>query len=287
LDTRFLESFVQIVEFGSIAEAARRLDLTPTAVSLRIKALEAEVGTALIERAGRTVRPTLAGGKVIEQARLILGEVKTFNSLASSTDLPAGPLILGAAPSALKGMLPCILKKWMAIYPDINVLIEPGPSTPLYDRVQQGELDAAILVHPAFDIPKSLNWRLLRTERLILLTRSEMAGMNPFDIIRQAPFIRYDRRVVAGKMAADYLEAHQIRPHVRLELDGIDYIANLVEAGLGVSVLPDWADADRIAPTLLRHSLPEPVPTRNLGLLWQRASARERLVLAFLELAGP
>lgn len=285
MDTRFLESFVQVVELGSIAAAARALDLTPTAVSLRLKALETEVGTALVERAGRTVQPTQAGGKVLTQARLLLQEVKNFNSLASSTDLPAGPLVLGATPSALKGMLPPILKKWVEKYGNIEVLIEPGPSTTLYERVISGNLDAAILVHPLFDVPKTVNWRTLRTERLILLTPSNMAQGDPFSIIKDNPFIRYDRRVVAGKMADDYLRSHKLYPHARLELDGIDYIADLVKAGLGVSVLPDWAAGSRLEPALMRHRLPEPVPTRSLGLLWLRTNTREKLVRAFLDLA--
>src|SRR5690606_39611340 len=102
---------VQTCALPIFAAAARALDLTPTAVSLRLKALEAEVGTALVERAGRTVQPTQAGGKVLTQARLLLQEVKNFNSLASSTELPAGPLVPGATPSALKGMLLPILQR--------------------------------------------------------------------------------------------------------------------------------------------------------------------------------
>ncbi|PLC50681.1 LysR family transcriptional regulator [Pollutimonas subterranea] len=287
MDTRFLESFVQVVELGSIAAAARALDLTPTAVSLRLKALEAEVGTALVERAGRTVQPTQAGGKVLTQARLLLQEVKNFNSLASSTELPAGPLVLGATPSALKGMLLPILQRWVEKYPSIEVLIEPGPSTTLYERVMSGVLDAAILVHPLFDVPKTVSWKTLRTERLILLTPSGLDHVDPFAIIRDYPYIRYDRRVVAGKMADDYLRTNKLYPTARLELDGIDYIADMVKAGLGVSVLPDWADGNRLDPALTRHRLPEPVPTRELGLLWLRTNAREKLVRAFLDLATP
>lgn len=285
MDTRYLESFVQVAELGSIAEAARNLDLTPTAVSLRIKALEKEVGILLVERAGRNVKPTQAGTNVLKQARLILQEVRNFGSLATSTELPAGPLTLGATPSAIKGMLPAILRKWVARYPRNDVLIEPGPTSILYDKVASGEIDAAILVHPLFDMPKSLSWRTLRVERLILLTPSETEPGDAFEIIRDHPFIRYDRRVVAGKMAHDYLRSHQLNPQPRLELDGIDYIADLVKAGLGVSVLPDWATGESMEPALRRHALPEPVPTRSVGLLWWRANVRAPLVTAFLELA--
>lgn len=287
MDTRFLESFVQVVEQGSIAAAARFLDLTPTAVSLRIKALEEEAHTALIERAGRTVVPTQAGRKVLAQARLILSEVEYFNSLATNDELPAGPLTLGAVPSVLNGMLPSILKRWMAKHENIEILIEPAASTVLYQRVTQNELDAAILTHPLFEIPKTCNWHPIRTEDLILLTPSSIKESDPFTIIRENPFIRYDRRVVGGKMVDDYLKAHDIHPNARLELDGIDHIANLVKNGLGVSVLPDWAVESASEPALTRHRLPGSTPTRSIGLLWMRSTFREKLVQEFRALISP
>ena len=284
MDTRFLESFVKVAELGSIAAAARSLDLTPTAVSLRIKALEREVGIVLIERSGRTVKPTAAGSKVLKQAAVVLHELKSFRALASDDELPAGPLILGSTPSGLKGILPPILKKWVDIYHNVEVLIEPAASTVLYDRIMQGQLDAAILVHPSFELPKSAGWKPLKEERLILLTASHVRKGDPFDIIREHPFIRYDRRVVAGKMADDYLKLHSVYPRAILELDGLEHIADLVKTRLGVSVVPDWATGHELEPSLRRHILPEPVPTRKLGIMWLRNHPKVGLVEALLKL---
>lgn len=284
MDTRYLESFIKVAELGSIAAAARLLDLTPTAVSLRIKALESEVGIALIERAGRTVKPTQAGSKVLKQAAVVLREVKNFSSLASNDELPAGPLLLGSTPSGLKSIVPPILRKWVGKYKNIEILIEPASSTVLYERVMQGQLDAAVLVHPWFEMPKTVGWKLLKKEQLILLTPSEIHEGEPFSIINRHPFIRYDRRVVGGKMADDYLRLHNVYPRASFELDGLEYIAELVKARLGVSVIPDWSrDAD-FEPSLRRHPLPEPVPTRSVGVMWLRAGPNAKLVEAFLEL---
>ena len=61
METRFLESYLVVVECGSLAEAARRLTITPAALSLRLKALEAELGFLLVTRAGRTVQATEEG----------------------------------------------------------------------------------------------------------------------------------------------------------------------------------------------------------------------------------
>src|SRR5262249_39946743 len=104
MDTRFLESFVAVVDNGSIAEAARRLNLTPTAVAQRIRTLETEVGSRLIIRSGRTVTSTEAGTVILDRARNVLGEVRDLKSAAAS-DRASGQLRLGAVPSMLAGLV--------------------------------------------------------------------------------------------------------------------------------------------------------------------------------------
>src|SRR5436190_23897303 len=69
MDTRFLEAFLMAVDNGSIAEAARRLNLTAAGVAKRIRALESEIGAVLISRSGRTIRLTEAGAAIVEHAR--------------------------------------------------------------------------------------------------------------------------------------------------------------------------------------------------------------------------
>jgi DNA-binding transcriptional LysR family regulator len=286
MDTRFLESFVYVVELGSISAAARHLDLTAASVAQRLKSLEASVGSHLIVRSGRTVKPTVAGVRVMAHAHSVLRAVRDLQSAASTTELPAGPLRLGAIPTAMTGMLPPILREWVSGYPQIEIYIEPAATVLLHSRVLAGELDAALLVHPQFDLPKSCSWTELRRERLILLTPARMRVEDPLETIATQPFILYDRKVVGGKMADGYLKSLGIRPFVRFELDGIESIAKLVAEGLGVSVLPDWATLGGSRSSLRRWSLPEPCPFRRVGLLSLRNSVRAPLVSAFAALAA-
>ena len=135
MDTRFLESFVCVVELGSIAAAARRLDLTPASVAQRLRSLEADIGSQLVVRSGRTVKPTIAGTRVMAHAHNVLREERDLRSAASATDLPAGPLRLGTTPTGMTGMLPPILKDWIARYPAVEVYIEPAATVLLHARV--------------------------------------------------------------------------------------------------------------------------------------------------------
>lgn len=282
MDTRFLQSFIAVVELGSIAEAARRLDAAPTTVAQQIRSLEAAFGAPLLKRSGRTVKPTPMGSRILASARSVLREVAEMRSAASDTGLPAGPLRLGATPTALMGMLPPLLRRWKDARPQIPIYISPGTSAHLLDQVIAAELDAAMLVHPAFDLPKTCAWHLLREEALILLAPSRMVVKDALAVVAREPFIRYDRRVVAGRMADDYLRSKGIRPQVQFELDGIEHIAKLVAEGLGVSVLPDWAFIGAPDPQLKRWRLPAPCPVRQVGMVWLRDTARSALPEEFL-----
>ena len=284
MDSRFLQTYVHVVELGSIAQAARHQGLTPATVQQRLRALEADMGSALIARSGRTVKPTAAGTRILERARNVLRDLRDLRSAATESDLPAGPLRLGATPTALTGIMPPVLRTWAARHPHIEIYIEPAPTTLLYGKVLAGELDGALLVHPLFALPKSCVWRDLRREPLVLVTPADMAVSDPLAVIAREPYIRYDRSVVGGRMADDYLRARDLRPHVRFELDGIDSIAKLVSEGVGVALLPDWATTGASAP-VRRWPLPAPCPARSVGAIWPRSGVRSELMRVFVEMA--
>lgn len=284
MDSRFLQTYVHVVELGSIAQAARHQGLTPATVQQRLRALEADMGSALIARSGRTVKPTAAGTRILERARNVLRDLRDLRSAATESDLPAGPLRLGATPTALTGIMPPVLRTWATRHPHIEIYIEPAPTTLLYGKVLAGELDGALLVHPLFALPKSCVWRDLRREPLVLVTPADMAVSDPLAVIAREPYIRYDRSVVGGRMADDYLRARDLRPHVRFELDGIDSIAKLVSEGLGVALLPDWATTGASAP-VRRWPLPAPCPARSVGAIWPRSGVRSELMRVFVEMA--
>ncbi len=152
MDTQFLESFVMVVEHGSVAEAARRLNLTAAAVTQRIRALEREIGTALVSRSGRTVRATEAGAAVLSRAQSLLREVRDLRVAANEQNF-AGELSLGAISSAVTGILPPILSRLAETHPAMKIYINPGISSELYRVVIEGELDAAVFLEPQFAFP--------------------------------------------------------------------------------------------------------------------------------------
>jgi DNA-binding transcriptional LysR family regulator len=284
MDTHFLESFVMVIEHGSIAGAARRLNLTDAAVTQRVRALEREIGVKLIGRSGRTVCATEAGTSILPHAKILLIGVKDLRSVANE-DRFSGELTLGAVSSALTGILPPMLAELTKTYPLMKLFITPGSSEDLYQRVTSGELDAAVVVEPQVEIPKTCDWTLWREEPFVVLAPRSMQETDAHRLLETQPFIRYDRNQLGGRLANNYLQKVKIQPNDRYELDSLEAIAVLVDRGLGVSLVPDWAPPWPAGLNLRKIPLPEPFECRHIGLLWRRSSPRVRLVRALVAVA--
>jgi DNA-binding transcriptional LysR family regulator len=285
MDSRFLESFVMVVEHGSIAEAARRLDLTAPAVAQRIRALETEIGARLVLRSGRSVRPTEAGTAILSRAANILGDVRDLKSIAA-TDRPSGELRLGTSPTSTTGLLPEILTLLAEKYPQVDVYMTGGVPGELYNKVLDGDLDAAIIARPPFAVPKAYDWQLLREERLVVLTPASSPVRDPHAILASEPLIRPPHSTWAGRLIDGYLRQSGLRPRERFEVDTFEAIPFMVDRGLGVALVHDWAPPAFEGLSLRKYPLPDNQFARRMGFLWTRASVRIRLVHAFLEVAA-
>ncbi len=284
METQFLESFVAVVDSGSIAAAARQLNLTAAGVAQRIRALEREIGAPLISRSGRTVRPSEGGVAILARARKLLADAHDLQAVAAD-DKPAGTLRLGAFHTATSGLLPEILALLTIRYPEIEVHIVRDTSSILYHKAAEGLFDLVMIAQPPFAIPKSFDWRALREEPLILLAPAAMRSRDPHELLRSEPYIAMDHSSWAGRLADAYLRQARIRPRERFELDGVETIAVMVDRGLGVSLVPDWAKPWPEGLALAISALPSNPFARRVGLFWDRASIRVRLVHAFLEVA--
>ena len=282
METQFLNTFVTVVDQGSMAAAARVLNVTPAAVAQQIRTLERELGATLIARVGRTVSVTEQGSRILERSRELLRSISDLRSVANDSAV-SGELRLGACPTALAGMLPDVLARMVDAFPQINVFIKPGYSVDLYRAVEAGDLDAAVVLQAPFPLPKTCEWLLLREEPLIVLAPKSMAGRDPHDLLATEPLIRYDRNQWGGRQADDYLRANDIVPRERFELNALNAIAVMVDRGLGVSLVPDWAQPWPEGLQLARIPLPNPAVPRRIGIVWSRSSVRVRLVTVLLQ----
>jgi len=277
METNYLRTFTVVLESGSMSEAARRLDLTPAAVAQQMRVLERDLGVPLLRRSGRTVRPTEGGHRLADRARVLLGELSTMRTVVGDGE-GVLDLTVGATNTMLNGPLPMVLEALVQEHPTARIVVRTGLTAELYDEVLQGRLDVAMCLHPAFVLPKTLHWLLLREERLVVLAPQAWAHRDPHGLLRDEALIRYDRRLGGGQAAERYLRRAGIVPRERFEISSLAAIAMLVGRGVGVSIAPDAATAWWPTLPVARLPLPQSSQARRFGMVWLRASPRTRAI---------
>jgi DNA-binding transcriptional LysR family regulator len=284
MDAQQLQSFVMVLEVGSMSDAAKKLGVTPAAIAARVRGLEDELGVPLLKRSGRFVKPTLAGVNIAERSRRLLREMRDLRVAVNNTD-SFGELRLGVFQSAMISLLPSILRETYEKNPDLNIIVTCEPSVDLCRKIENGALDVAIVVEPQYTISKGCQWRALVAEPLVLVVHEDLAGQDAHVLLRTMPYIRHDPTPLAGQLAERYLRDHGIQPRDRLELNAVMPIAALVEQKLGISLLPDWKPMWRAGLLIAKIELPHRAPARNVGLMWSVNGPRAALANRFYHAA--
>ncbi|MDZ7869336.1 MAG: LysR family transcriptional regulator [Rheinheimera sp.] len=272
MDSRFLQSLIATVECGSIAEAARAENLTAAAVSQRIQALERELGFALLSRQAHTARPTEACQQLLPRARHIVSEVALLAGDADPAGL-TGVIRIGAISTAMTDKIPGVLRHFSRHAANVKPTLVPGTSHSLYQALLADEIDAAIVVAPAFELPKSLQMLPLGSEPLVLLSR-HLPQDGILTTLKTNAYLRYDPKAWGGRFGENYLKDQGCRLDAICDLDALETIAMLVADRVGVSLVPCWPGLEKLAPQCVITPINDAAYARQLILLHKQQQPR-------------
>lgn len=281
MDLRYFESLLKVVELGSIARAARAQNLTPAAVGQRIRALEAHFNVALLNRSAHKATPTDACHRLLPEARALLKQFHTMATAMVPEGL-AGEFHLGAISTAHTGLLPAAIRHLKKIAPKLVLKIIPGTSSSLLTDLDDGKLDAAIIVQPPFELPKRLTVELLRKEPLLLIS-NQARGKTLREKLQHNPYICYSSQSWGGQKAQQFLQDRKIDTEVLCELDGLEAIEKLVHQQMGVTLVPRWSGLDLGKPGLEVDVIRDRVYTRSIVIVYPKDCSRPRVVEALRE----
>ncbi|WP_264300254.1 LysR family transcriptional regulator [Advenella kashmirensis] len=195
MNTNFIRTFLLVHQLGSMAQAARKLNVTHGTVAQQIAALEKEIGVTLVARAGKTVHVTEAGLRLLDRLMLIINEIDALPGLANSNEI-RGELRIGAGNSVLNSILPDILSLLVRRYPEVNVVVQPGVSPDFYRDIENGNLDAAIAIEHLMPCPKPRNGFCFAKSHLCCLRPKCITGKNRHSCCVQNP--SFAMTIIAG-----------------------------------------------------------------------------------------
>jgi LysR family transcriptional regulator, cyn operon transcriptional activator len=253
-----LRTFVAIVDNGGFARAAAQLNLTQSAASRQIGALEAELGVTLFDRIGRRVRLTSEGEDLLRHCRRALAEVESVSERARAlkTGQAVGLLRVGATPQVIETLLAEFLVRYRQRRPGIEVhLIEDGGAR-LPNRLERGDVHLSIMAVAKGDFSGKLLYPIYvlavlpekhRFSRRAVL---EVADLADESVVRLGPSFASHVWFDAACHVA------HIRPRVLLESAAPQTLIALARTGYGIAVVPSPVriprDGVRIVPLVHR-----------------------------------
>lgn len=266
-----------VEEHQTFSAAADAVFVSHAAVSQQMKALEDELGIQLFDRSKRSPELTPTGRAFVVKAREVVTAYDNLVPSVTQDDGLTGDIILGAVPTCLSGIVPLAASILKNRYASLHIVVQPGLTRKLISDTQRDIIDAAIISRPPI-VPDGMEFETLADEEIQLLASSHTTSNDPYRLLATEPFIRFNRDAVVGELIESWLQRNGIHVKETMELEGLEAISSMVIANLGVSLAPKHCVVSPLSLPIKRLSLGMAGPTRALGLLWRRDSAKKRVV---------
>jgi DNA-binding transcriptional LysR family regulator len=236
-----LRLFLHVIDSGSITAGSKLSHLALASASARIRGMEDALGVPLLERLRAGVKPTKAGLAVAHHARLVLQQIdRMHGEIDDYAGGLAGKVRLLSNTAAITDYLPQALADFLNTHPAIDVELEERPSHLIVSQLLAQVADLGIVADSA-DI-SSLESKPFRRDRLVLVvTRSAGFGRQRQIAFSQAlahDFVGLDEDSALQQHLALQAERLGLRMRTRIRLRSFEAVCRMVEAGVGVAVVP-------------------------------------------------
>ncbi len=290
LELRQLETFCAVARLQSFTHAAEALHLTQPAVTRQVAALEHELHTRLLERLGRKVELTQSGEKLLEYATQIMRLAEEASRSVTEMSIgAAGRLAIGANNTTATYILPPLLSRFKSIYPGVEMSVHTGVSSHVVEMVASNTVDIGVVAyfaprHGIVEIPLSG----YATGVVTYPTHPLAISDTPVEIEQLAGenLILMEQGTSLRAYVESLLSAHSVKGKVAMELDNVEAIKKMIEAGLGISLLPFVsvkAEVENAKLSLIKLKV-DSEADRKLSIIYRKDKYLSATLKAFLEL---
>lgn len=269
---RYFEALARLGHFGRAAEAC---SISQPALSMQIKALEEELGAALFERDRRQLRLTSFGEEIALRARDILRALDDLEGFArASRGGLVGRLRMGVIPTVAPYLLPGLIAELTRLHDGLDLHVRETVTPKLVQELNEGRLDTAIVALPVSE--PSLTEAALFTESFVLVRPRTDDGkpVPDRDALREMRLLLLEEGHCFRDQALFFCNrsAHAA-PRDLLDASSLSTLVQMVEAGLGITLIPEMAVAvETRSASVSVARFGDPEPSRTIGMVWRRTS---------------
>ncbi len=272
-----LFAFRAVVTNGGFTRAAEAAGLSQSAMSLKIRRLERELGVRLLERVGRRVTPTAAGAELLVHVdRLEAAHAAAIAAITPHRAGAIGRVAIGTGATACLHFLPGPLRALRERMPGVEIIVRTGDTGDLLADLEANRLDVALVTLPATG--RAFVVEELTDDPLVAVMPREVGGegepIGAAELARH-PLILYESHGATRRIVDDWFAAGGVAARPVMELGSVETIRELVGAGLGAAVLPSLAFPPEAAAGAIVTRPLRPALARRLGIVLRRDKVLE------------
>jgi LysR family hydrogen peroxide-inducible transcriptional activator len=279
-----LRYFAAVARTGNFSRAARECRVAQPSLSQQILKLEDEVGERLFERTQRQAILTPAGSLFLPHALNILEAAEQGRQeIREMGGKVRGKILLGALPTIAPYFLPNIIRSFREKFPGVELILHEETTQQLLRGLEEKELDLALIseasANPRIEIQKLFSEELflcLPALHPLVHQKTVIAGD-----LRQEKFILMQDGHCLGAQAQQFCESKGFRPEISCRSAQIGTVLAMVQAGLGISLVPEMALHDAPSNGIVYRSLNGIRPRRMLALATSRQKKSSLCVIEF------
>jgi DNA-binding transcriptional LysR family regulator len=253
--------FVAVAQQGSFSQAGQLIGLSQSAVSHSIKELEGEMGIRLLDRTTREVLLTEAGEQLSSRLERLLEELNTtLLDVRSYGQQRSGTVRVAASQTIAAHLMPQCLAASTEHFPDIKVMLRDRPQQWVLQSIRNAEVDFGIVVGPLPE--EDFETEAILDEPFLLLCRKDdpLAAQQTihWQMLNQRQLVLQDYASGSRVLIDEALRVQQVQAEIVQEIGHPATLYPMVEAGIGISILPALAlPLPEGRPLLVRRMVPE------------------------------
>jgi len=281
-DLRYLVALADTRHFG---RAAERSFVSQPTLSAQLKKLEDYLGVQLIERAPKRVSLTVAGEEIVERARRIVEASQEIVELAKGhTDPLSGRLKLALLPTIGPYLLPNVAGKLRKQLPRLELMLYEYQTDVMLEKLHSGEIDVGILALPV-PLDGLESYVLYREPFTVAMPANHrLAGRSNIKVadLHDETLLLLEDGHCLRDQALEICSSIGAHEKQDFRATSLETLRQMVAAGVGITLLPELAGrgAYGAARGVTIKPFAKPVPTRTIGAIWRKSSARRAVILA-------